>query len=304
MNLKFKTATDFRKSLDARLQARSAKTGEDMQRLRRKVAFDRFLARIFHQDTPNFYLKGGYAMELRIAHARATKDIDLTCVRRVKNESELLGELIWSDLQSLADIDLDDYFVYQIGKAQIDLDNAPYGGARYLITCLMHGKIFTRFLLDVGADFLLDQIESIRGVNWLEFCGIPAPTIPMISIEQQFAEKLHAYTLPRAGRINSRAKDLVDMVLLLNMRPLKFDEITQTMHRVFEKRATHNLPQKLEKPPAEWESQFLIMATECGLPLDMQASFSKISVFYDGMVEHFLKQIAPSQVNVFSPTNS
>lgn len=131
MNVKFKTATDFRKSLDARLQVRAAKTGEDMQRLRRKVAFDRFLARIFHQNASSFYLKGGYAMELRIAHARATKDIDLTCVSRVTNEDELLEEIIWSNLQSLANIDLNDYFIYQIGKAQSDLENAPYGGARY-----------------------------------------------------------------------------------------------------------------------------------------------------------------------------
>jgi hypothetical protein len=56
VNVTFKTATGFRKSLDARLQARAAKTGKDIQCLRRKVAFDRFLARIFHQDTSSFYL--------------------------------------------------------------------------------------------------------------------------------------------------------------------------------------------------------------------------------------------------------
>ncbi len=93
MTPKFKTAFDFRKSLEARLQAQAAKTGEDLQRIRRKVAFDRFLARIFHLGNPGFYLKGGYAMELRIAHARATKDIDLTCTRRFKNENELFTHL-------------------------------------------------------------------------------------------------------------------------------------------------------------------------------------------------------------------
>jgi hypothetical protein len=30
----------------------------------------------------------------------------------------------------------------------------------------------------------------------------------------KFAEKLHAYTLPRQGRPNARVKDLVDLVLL------------------------------------------------------------------------------------------
>ena len=51
-------------------------------------------------------------MELRIAQARATKDIDLTCIRRVKNETELLNELILIDLRSLTKQDLNDHFTY------------------------------------------------------------------------------------------------------------------------------------------------------------------------------------------------
>jgi hypothetical protein len=38
--------------------------------------------------------------------------------------------------------------------------------------------------------------------------------IPIISQEQQFAEKVHAYTLPRKTP-NSRVKDLVDILLLI-----------------------------------------------------------------------------------------
>ena len=158
MNTKFKSATDFRKSLEARLQLLATKTGEDLQRLRRKVAFDRFLARVFAQEKPEFYLKGGYAMELRVKAARATKDIDLTCIRRVRDPGHLLSHIILNDLQSFARIDLNDHFVYQVGPAQIDLENAPYGGARYPVSSLIDGKIFVRFQLDVGADFLLDQV--------------------------------------------------------------------------------------------------------------------------------------------------
>lgn len=277
---KFKTATDFRKSLEARLQMQAEKSGEDLQRLRRKVAFDRFLARVFYQDMPDFYLKGGYAMELRIAKARATKDIDLTCLIRLKNVNDLLSEIIRSDLQSIARIDLNDHFFYQIGESQIDLENAPYGGARYPVICLLDGKTFVNFQVDVGLDFLLDQVEEIQGANWLEFSAIPAPTISMISIEQQFAEKLHAYTLPRA-KPNSRVQDLVDMVLLINMRKSDPQKIFPIIVNVFEKRATHPLPQKLERPPVEWEPRFKTMATECGLPLSMETGFQRIVAFYD-----------------------
>jgi len=57
--MKFKTATDFRKSLETRIQRIAAKTGQDLQSLRRKVAFDRLLARIFSNNKSSFYLKGG-----------------------------------------------------------------------------------------------------------------------------------------------------------------------------------------------------------------------------------------------------
>ena len=71
----FKTPTDFRRSLEARLKSIAAKSNQDLQRLRRKVAFERLLARIFHQDADSFVLKGGYAMELQFASARATQGI-------------------------------------------------------------------------------------------------------------------------------------------------------------------------------------------------------------------------------------
>lgn len=83
----FKTPTDFRRSMEARLKSIATKSNQDLQRIRRKVAFERILARIFHHNSDNFVLKGGYAMELRFAAARATKDIDLTCLRRNKRPS-------------------------------------------------------------------------------------------------------------------------------------------------------------------------------------------------------------------------
>lgn len=220
-------------------------------------------------------------MELRICHARATKDMDLTCIRRIKNENELLSELILQELQTLGSMDLKDHFVYQIGKAQIDLENAPYGGARYPVTAMIDGKLFVRFQLDIGIDILVNRVENIQGTDWLEFCGISSPVILMISVEQQFAEKLHTYTLPRGDRVNSRTKDLIDMALLLNMKNLKLDECQQALQRVFKARNTHPLPKKLREPPIEWQSQFTAMAAECGLPSDMREAFRAIAHFYE-----------------------
>ena len=134
-------------------------------------------------------------MELRIAHARATKDMDLTYFKRVENEREPMSELILRGLQTLARIDLDDHFLYRIGQPQRDIENAPYGGSRHSVVAVIDNRPFVEFHLDVGGDFLVDHVEEVSRENWLEFYDIAAPIVSMISIEQQFAEKLHAYTL-------------------------------------------------------------------------------------------------------------
>jgi hypothetical protein len=63
----YKTAGAFRTALEARLQTRARETGTDLQRLRRQVAFDCFLARMFPKGPKASYpwvLKGGYAMSV------------------------------------------------------------------------------------------------------------------------------------------------------------------------------------------------------------------------------------------------
>jgi len=66
----------LRTALEERLKRISREQAVDLQRLRRQVAFDRFLARLFRHGDQNWVLKGGYAMELRFHTARATKDLD------------------------------------------------------------------------------------------------------------------------------------------------------------------------------------------------------------------------------------
>ena len=78
----------------------------------------------------------------------------------------------------------------------------------------MDGKIFARFHLDAGiGDAVIQPVEIIACRDWLSFAGIAAPQVQTISREQQFAQKLHAYTLPRSSA-NSRVKDLIDLALL------------------------------------------------------------------------------------------
>lgn len=74
------------------------------------------------------------------------------------------------------------------------------------------------------------------------------------------------------------------MVLLLNMKTPKPDEMLRALQKVFKKRDTHPLPQRLDAPPATWNAQFIEMAAECGLSQNMQENFEKISEFFNRII--------------------
>ena len=69
----YNSGVALRTALEERLKRISREEAIDLQRLRRQVAFDRLLARIFEQAQTDWVLKGGYAMELRFKAARAPK---------------------------------------------------------------------------------------------------------------------------------------------------------------------------------------------------------------------------------------
>jgi len=289
MTTQFETATDFRKSLEARLKQLSKNKGEDLQRLRRKVSFDRLLARIFTTNKPDspFLLKGGYSMELRFASARSTKDLDLTYLERFdqyKHQNGLSNKIL-ENLRNIIQEDLEDYFVFQIAEAQMGLDNAPYGGARYPVSAFMDGRLFVRFHLDIGLDSLVHDVETITGYDWLNFCNIPAPTFSMISAEQQWAEKIHAYTLPRGEKFNSRVKDLVDLLLLIKLRTFEPQQFRKSLEAVFTIRATHPIPRYLIAPPEVWRVLFNKITKECQIECELEEAFGIIDSFYREMLK-------------------
>jgi hypothetical protein len=281
----YKTAGAFRAALETRLQTRAREQGTDLQRLRRQVAFDRFLARMFSKGPKAAYLwvlKGGYAMELRMHSARTTKDIDMTLHdgTRLSKAPKERGEQVRAMLQEAAATRFDDYFEFLVGEARADLDGAPEGGSRYPVQARMDGRDFARFHVDVGVgDEVLEPLEIVTGEDWLGFGGVAPPSFPIISAEQQFAEKLHAYTLPRGERVNTRTKDLIDMVLLINAGTLDKSKTAAAVRATFMKRATHDVPKEPDPPPAEWEPVFDALAKECNLAIQLPEGFELVREF-------------------------
>lgn len=263
MAKKFTSASAFKASLEDRLRARAKELSVPFQTLQLKFVIERLLARLFHEGDVPWLLKGGFAMDLRFRpRARTTKDVDLS-VRLMTGD---VAHDLRDRLQAAASLDLGDFLQFRICEMKAELTQAPGGGGRFPCEAAFLGKVYARFQLDVGVgDPLFGEPEELLGDPILEFAGLAPARVFAIPKPQQFAEKVHAYTFPWQGRLNTRTKDLVDLVLLIERDELDHSLIRQALEATFEARGTHPLPASLPSPPTFWAKDFPKMAEEAGL---------------------------------------
>ena len=280
MAKEFKSAAAFKSSLEARMRSRAKERGVPFQTLQLKFVMERLLARLFRVAEPPWLLKGGFAMDLRYRpQARTTKDVDLS----VSLTATLRPKDLREKLQEAADADLGDYLRFRIGELKSELTNAPAGGGRFPCEAVLLGKTYAKFHVDVGiGDALVGEPEKLTGDDLLEFAGLTPAVVYAIPKAQQFAEKVHAYTFPWSGRLNTRTKDLVDLVLLIERGPLRADEVRSALAATFQTRGTHPLPAVLPPPPSDWAADFPGMAEEAGLSTtDYLAAYASLSDYWE-----------------------
>ena len=281
----YTSAAAFRQALEGRLLQNSRSTNMALERLRKHVAFDRFLARLFLDEpeaTPRWLLKGGYSMEIRYSHiARMTKDVDLS-IPKLKDPSP---EMIQAMLVQAAEKDLKDWFVFRVGTHSVEMELPVYAGWRYPVETMLAGKRFTTFHVDIAVgDAVVSAPDWERGGELLAFAGIPPVKAALLPREQQFAEKVHGYTMPRPEAERSRVKDFVDMVLLIERNLSDKALVVKAIEATFERRKTHSIPKVLPAPPAAWEGAYAEMAADCGVQhKEMKGAYSFVSEYWGSL---------------------
>ena len=101
---KYDNAVAFRRALEDRLRNITREQSISLDRLRRRVTFDRFLARLFESNKPNqqWLLKGGYALEFRFhSVARTTKDIDFSIPHMNDLDANNIRELLQAEAKKV-----------------------------------------------------------------------------------------------------------------------------------------------------------------------------------------------------------
>jgi hypothetical protein len=287
MSRPYPNAEAFRQALETRLRNAAQQRGIQIQGLRLKVAIERLLARLFDDTDPPWLLKGGYAMELRFRpKARTTRDLDLTTGDAV-DPTALRRRLlkIHEALQAAAAKDLGDSFEFLIQPARAEILAAPGGGGVFGVLARMAGRDFARFHIDVGfGDGVIGEAETLVGDELMAFAGIEPARVRAIPKAQQFAEKVHAYTFPWTDRENTRSRDLVDLLLLIERGDLGTAEVRRALVETFRRRARHALPDDLPAPPAAWRDEFPTMAREAGVSTgDVTEAFAALVEYWNGL---------------------
>ncbi|MFM2419701.1 MAG: hypothetical protein RL385_4424 [Pseudomonadota bacterium] len=248
----------FKQALEQRLRT-SAKSGAEFARKRQLLVFDRFLARVVAVLGDAATLKGGLVLELRIERARTTKDVDL---RMVGSPDDILARL-----QEAGRRDLGDFLTFEVGPdedhPEIQNDGMQYDGLRFRAECKLAGKVYGQpFGVDVAfGDPILGEPEIVVAGDVLAFAGIAPPTLRLYPIETHLAEKLHAYSMPRAYP-NSRVKDLPDIALLATAQPIDAKRLRAALEQTFTFRKTHVLPATMPAPLGAWTKPYAGMARE------------------------------------------
>jgi len=284
---KYQSGKDFRQALETRLLAQAKSDKVPIERLRQEVAFDRFLARLLNDPDSDYLLKGGYAMELRLRHrARFSRDLDVAA----KHQKGITDpEVLLRKLESELAVDLGDWFGFRISESSMSLEGAPYAGFRFPVEARLAERTFARFHVDVAfGDPVLDDPSWLKGSSLLNFAGIPTLNVPTLPAETHFAKEIHAYTKPRKTGPNSRVRDLIDMVLLLDQGILNPDAVRRALKSTFMRRDTHPLPATLPSPHSSWTATYAELATEIGLRTSAtcEAAFQRLSAYWK---ELFLK---------------
>lgn len=275
--MRYETANAFRTALEQRLKNEAEATDIALLRLRKRVAFERFLARLTTSESSGWVLKGAFALELRLGlRARTTKDIDLG---RADDEEAATEHLV-----AATHVDLGDFFVFEVRRTPA-LDAATgFHAVRYTVRADLDARRFEQFPVDVAfSEATPIQAEPLFGANSLEFADVAALRLPVISLEQHVAEKLHAYTgaFGREQRESTRVKDLVDLVLIGDSAEIDAKRLHQALATTFDQRARQPLPNAIPSPPSSWARPYVVLAREVGVAADIDAGHAAAARLLD-----------------------
>jgi Nucleotidyl transferase AbiEii toxin, Type IV TA system len=264
-------------ALEQRLHTRSTESGISLDRLRRRVIFERIVARLQAAEPGAWVLKGGMALEVRLGDAaRLTKDIDLGLRDDAVDGRELRDRLV----EALAVDPYHDGFLVTVGAfGEMTVDRSGTVTWRANVATQLAGKPFGAVRVDISPrTHELWQTEIVSLPNSLAFAGIDAPAIEIIDVHRHAAEKFHGMLKDFGEHENSRVRDLIDLVILIEHHLLDPSRLAAAVEQVWREREGSAPPAQLPVLPPGWPHRYEQIAADHHLGADsFDAAFDLVS---------------------------
>lgn len=251
----YTTPQALRMALEQRLLRRSTETGTSLDRIRRRVVFERVVARLQSAEPGVWVLKGGMALEARLRDdARVTKDLDLGLRTDVADAADLHDRLI--DALSVDPASDTFELTVQVPR-RLGQDVAGHLTWRAKVHAQLAGKEFGSLQLDISPRaHELSETDVITLPNSLEFAGVAPVQIEIVDIHRHAAEKLHAMVRDFGERENSRVRDLVDVVILIEHGLLNDSRVGAAAKGVWAERDNADPPTTMPLLPETWRGRY------------------------------------------------
>jgi nucleotidyltransferase AbiEii toxin of type IV toxin-antitoxin system len=246
----------LRTALEQRLLITSREAGIALDRLRRRVLLERIVARLQAAEPGLWVLKGGMALEVRLRDAaRLTKDVDVGLRGVVADADELHERLI----DTLSADPFDDGFILAVGQpSALREDGGGYLTWRVPVAASLAGKPFGGIKLDVSPRaHELQATDRVPLPNSLEFAGIPSTEVEIVDVHRHAAEKFHAMTRDFGDRENTRVRDLLDIVILIENELLTPVAAADAARAVWAERNGTEPPRQLSPLPSSWPARYV-----------------------------------------------
>jgi lambda repressor-like predicted transcriptional regulator len=260
---RYATPAAFRAALSDRLRNSADSSMWTIQQLQRQVAYDRLLERLYFVDD-GWIVKGATALLARDLGVRGSLDVDV-----YRADAQEIAE---ADLRRAAEIDLDDWFVFNVGVA------TPIGnnGLRFPVVANIGQTTWAEFHVDLsGSDLRItghpDDVPPIaRGIiPSVEQSGYRA-----YPLADHVADKVAA-TYERHGvsdNPSTRYRDLIDLVSIATRASIDSNALSNAIRSEFERRSLV-LPDTFDVPDRElWER---------GYAAEVNRSFLEIALTLD-----------------------
>ena len=198
----------FRRALTDRLRAKAETSRWSPSQLRRQLAYDRLLERLYLVDE-EWVVKGATALLARDIGVRETIDIDIY--------REAARDIAEAELRAAVANDIGDWFAFEIGAARSVADAAA--GLRLPVTASIGTTVWASFSVDlVGSDRRMtgapEAVPPLARVVMpdIEQHGYRAyPLVDHVADKVAAMFELHGGT----GAPSTRFKDLVDLVAIV-----------------------------------------------------------------------------------------